>query len=166
MINDLEESKKKDLLFYTKLTIMVKYLPDIMNKIKIENKEKNDIDIIASLIKETKVKLSRREIAKLEVILDNSLKGRKGMQYKTYKKMLELKLKRKKEQQKPFQDNDRIELFLISSLQLLQGFNKLKEDQIINRKIKEDTAITMKNYINGMLTLEDIKVLRRKHEKR
>jgi len=160
MINDLPELKQKDLLFYTKLTVIVKYLPKIMNKMIKDNPNKDVKDIAIDLLKESIVNLKDKSKEKIYIILKSSVE--KGMSYKTYKKLIEIKLKRKKEENKLFNDNDKIEDFFVKNKLISETFNKLKEDSLINEEIKNDTRIAINNYIGNMLSKEEIKLVRRK----
>ena len=164
MINDLPELKQKDLLFYTKLTVIVKYLPKIMNKMIKDNPNKDVKDIAIDLLKESIVNLKDKSKEKIYIILKSSVE--KGMSYKTYKKLIEIKLKRKKEENKLFNDNDKIEDFFVKNKLISETFNKLKEDSLINEEIKNDTRIAINNYIGNMLSKEEIKLVRRKKWKK
>ena len=160
MINDLPEIKYKDLLFYTKLTVIVKYLPKIMNKSLNDNPSKDVTDITIDLLKESKINLKDKSKEKIYIILKSSIE--KGMSYKTYKKLIELKLRRKKEERQLFNDNDKIEYFLVKSQSINEIFNKLKEENILNEEIKKDTKKAINDYIDNMLTKDEIKLVRRK----
>ncbi len=161
MISELNIEKRKDLLFYAKLKIIIQYLPKIIAKIQQETPNKDIEEIYLELIKESKIRLSDNAKEKVLVLLKGSTL-KKSMSYKTYKKYIELKLKKKKSEKKLFQDNNKLENFFVSSKTLSNGLNELKKDEELNMEIKKATAEAIKEYIDGMLSIEEIRLVRRK----
>ena len=167
MIRDLGDKRKKELLLFSNMMVTIEFLPQIMKKLKEENKDKGIDEITTEIINSSEIELSQSNEIRLKSILRSA--SIKGKEYKDFKFLLIHRYKKEHiKKRKSYQFTSPIELFFALNKTLLKTLyvKIINGTEIVNEREKEPITAEKKRiiteYINNIFSEQEKQIVRRK----